>query len=194
MVAALKQLWGMGLNPVLVARKEPRLVAVTKHRGEMDTWGQSVSMGIRCGQQPMGLSLMVLAFADAAIFAQWQLLATAAIYPSLLVASNTHTYHVYLFTGPEYVGCTLAGRYEARNGHARLVPSITLLGRGQRVAVVGSGDVPYHFPIGKGYDDIPLVTIAEYEMLLALCRRFDRRTPTASCAFAVGGRSVYVMG
>lgn len=178
-------LWASGLNPLLLQRNRRRPV-VRKWRvalvlaEEVARWPAGRSVGIRCGRQRMGLCLMALAFtADAGrIFPEWLRQAEEIMAQPLLVARNRQGYQVYFFTGPAYSGRIWAGRYDRVNGRARVTPLIKAYGRGQWVTAVGSkppGGMRYRFAAGKGYDDIPLLTIAEYERLMALSRAYDQR-------------------
>lgn len=171
-------------------------------------WPPDQPVGIRLGRQQLGLCLTVLAFTaeSARIFPAWWRQVVMAINLPLVVVAHAGGYHAYCFTGPEYPSQLLAGEYVTAGGQPRLRPFIESLSGERLVRAVGSRSPgnrrrakrsgqadsegcthddrlspslqPY-FLDGRTYADIPLLTIAEYEAVLAVSGCFDRRGETA---------------
>jgi len=186
----------LGLHPVLLGRsgddlKRPCLPSwqtAVYSPVDVSRWPSRHNIGIRCGLQRDGRSLLVFDFDEEAdrIFPAWFSQAARLIAQPPVVVSSGRGYHVYFYTEEAYPSCTLAGKYGRASssvyGRMRLFKFIETLGEGRQVVTAGS-----HHPSGRRYvfysqatyTNIPHLTAAAYHQLLALARRFDQRPTRA---------------
>lgn len=181
----------LGLSPVLLGSdgadlKRPILKGwqtADYTPEEVAGWPIANNLGIRCGRLPRhsrGGVLTVFDFDEEAewIFPAWRRQAERIVAYLPVVVTSGRGYHVYFFTEDEQPGRTLAGRYHIEEGRKRLCKFIETLGRGRQVVTAGSrhpNGRRYQF-IGSGrYADIPVLSQAEYQALLALANDFDER-------------------
>jgi hypothetical protein len=162
------------------AAYEPKQVAA---------WSPRNNLGLRCGRQGNGLSLVVLDFDEEAglIFPQWQRQAER-ISPCLpVIVSSGRGYHVYYYTTDDHRSRVLAGCYsEQEDGRKRLHKFIETLGQGRQVVTAGSRHPTgcrYRFLTTATYADIPRLTDHQWQQIVALSSTFDRRPARTKKAF-----------
>jgi hypothetical protein len=185
----------LGLTPVLLGSegddlKRPILKGwqmADYTTQEVAAWPVANNLGIRCGRLPRhsrGGALTVFDFDEEAewIFPAWRRRAERIVACLPVIVTSGRGYHVYFFTEDEQPGRTLAGRYRVEDGRQRLDKFIETLGRGRQVVTAGSrhpNGRRYQF-VGSGrYADIPVLSQAEYQALLALACDFDERPARA---------------
>ncbi|MCL4266119.1 MAG: bifunctional DNA primase/polymerase [Anaerolineae bacterium] len=182
----------LGLHPVLLGsegedRKRPL------HKGwqtavytaaDVRSWPPQNNIGIRCGLQRDGRSLIVFDFDSEAtrVFPTWRWGLAQRFRQPLATVVSARGYHVYFFTSEAHPGRTLAGRYvqtlNETNGRKRLFKFIETLGTGRQVVSAGSRHPSghrYRFGPGTGYEDIPTLTAGQYQALVTLSKSFDER-------------------
>ena len=187
----------LGLHPVLLGcegdgLKRPLLkgwqTAVYTPE-DVARWPSQNNVGIRCGRQRDGRSLIVFDFDEEArrIFPAWCGQVSGGGTPlglcqPLVIVTSGRGCHVYFFTGEDHPGRTLAGRYalapDTANGRKRLFKFIETLGAGRQVVSAGSrhpNGQHYRFSRGIRYEDIPALTAGEYQALVTLSKSFDER-------------------
>lgn len=183
-----EQLITLGLHPVLLGCSGDDLKRPL-HKGwqtavytaaDVKRWPPNNNVGIRCGQQRNGRSLLVFDFDEEArrIFPAWIDQANPKLHLPFVLVTSGRGCHLYFYTEAAYAGRTLAGRYDGQNGRKRLVKFIETLGSGRQVVAVGgrhSNGQQYHFSRGLDYEDIPTLTEAQYHTLLRLSKTFDKR-------------------
>lgn len=191
-----RRLIHLGLHPVLLGRsgddlKRPCLPGwqtAAYTLADVSRWPSRHNLGIRCGRQRDGRSLLVFDFDEEAdrIFPAWFSQAERLNTQPLVVVSSGRGYHVYFFTDEAYPSRTLAGKYgrssPSVHGRVRLFKFIETLGEGRQVVTAGS-----HHPSGRrysffsqaSYTSIPHLSEAAYHQLIALARRFDQRPTRA---------------
>lgn len=182
----------LGFHPVLLGLagaelKRPQLCRwQTTVYTPWDTrvWPAGNNIGIRCGQQRNGLSLLVFDFDEEAdrIFPFWLHLANQIVQQTLVVVSSGRGYHVYFYTQQIQTGCTLAGKYgesaAGRHQRKQLYKFIETLGEGRQVVSAGSrhpSGQRYFFLSPATYSAIPRLTEEQYQALVSLSRQFDQR-------------------
>ena len=192
------QLIELGLHPVLLGSdgddlKRPLLKGwqtAVYTAADVARWPARNNVGIRCGLQRDGRALIVFDFDEEArrVFLAWgsQNGASLGLRQPLVIVTSGRGCHVYFYTTEAHPGRTLAGRYalveDAANGRKRLVKFIETLGAGRQVVTAGSrhpNGQRYRFSGGTCYEDIPTLTAAQYQALIALSKSFDER-PTRS--------------
>lgn len=152
---------------------------------QVAAWPIHNNLGLRCGRQGNGWSLVVLDFDEEAgrVFTSW-LRQAVLIVPGLPVTvTSGRGYHVYFYTRDDHRSRTLAARYSTgADGRKRLHKFIETLGRGRQVVTPGSrhpNGHRYRFVTVANYDDIPRLDEPQWQRLVALSRSFDKR-PTPS--------------
>ena len=179
----------MGFNLVLLGSsgddlKRPVLRGwqrATYSPKQVAAWSPRNNLGLRCGRQGNGLSLVVLDFDERAgfIFPKWQRQAER-ISPCLpVIVSSGRGYHVYYYTTDDHRSRTLAGCYSDReDGRKRLHKFIETLGQGRQVVTAGSRHPTgcrYRFMTPATYADIPRLTDHQWQQIAALSVSFDKR-------------------
>jgi hypothetical protein len=152
---------------------------------QVAAWPTRNNLGLRCGRQGNGWSLVVMDFDEEAgrIFTSW-LRQAVLIVPGLPVTvTSGRGYHVYFYIRDDHRSRTLAGRYSAgEDGQKRLHKFIETLGRGRQVVTPGSrhpNGHRYRFGTVANYDDILRLDEPQWQRLVALSCSFDKR-PTPS--------------
>ena len=201
------QLIELGLHPVLLGSdgddlKRPLLKGwqtAVYRPADVARWPAQNNVGIRCGLQRDGRSLIVFDFDEEAqrVFPAWNGLvngggAALELHQPLVIVTSGRGCHVYFYTAEAHSGRTLAGRYapveDAANGRKRLVKFIETLGTGRQVVTAGSrhpNGQRYRFSRGIRYEDIPALTAAQYQALVALSKSFDERPTRPERAYPV---------
>lgn len=191
-----RRLIQLGLHPVLLGSRGDDLKRPCLHGWQtavytlvdVSRWSSRHNIGIRCGQQRDGRSLLVFDFDEEAgrIFPAWLSQAARIIAEPPVVVSSGRGYHIYFFTDEPYPSCTLAGKYgQTRSsvyGRMRLIKFIETLGEGRQVVTAGSyhpSGRRYSFYSQATYTNIPHLAEAAYHQLIALARRFDQRPTKA---------------
>ena len=191
------QLIELGLHPVLLGSdgddlKRPLLKGwqtAVYTPADVARWPTRNNVGIRCGLQRDGRALIVFDFDEEArrVFPAWSGQvngggAALELRQPLVIVTSGRGCHVYFYTTEAHPGRTLAGRYapveDAANGRKRLVKFIETLGAGRQVVTAGSrhpNGQRYRFSRGIRYEDIPTLTAAQYQALVALSKSFDER-------------------
>ena len=189
------QLIELGLHPVLLGSdgddlKRPLLKGwqtAVYTPADVARWPARNNVGIRCGLQRDGRALIVFDFDEEArrVFPAWSGQVNGPSFglcQSLVIVTSGRGCHVYFYTTEAHPGRTLAGRYapvdNAANGRKRLVKFIETLGTGRQVVTAGSrhpNGQRYRFSRGIHYEDIPTLTAAQYQALVALSKSFDER-------------------
>lgn len=189
------QLIELGLHPVLLGSdgddlKRPLLKGwqtAVYTPADVARWPARNNVGIRCGLQRDGRALIVFDFDEEArrVFPAWSGQVNGpslGLCQSLVIVTSGRGCHVYFYTTEAHPGRTLAGRYapveDAANGRKRLVKFIETLGTGRQVVTAGSrhpNGQRYRFSRGIHYEDIPTLTAAQYQALVALSKSFDER-------------------
>lgn len=194
----------LGLHPVLLGSEGDDLKRPL-HKGwqtavyttaDVSAWSPHNNIGIRCGLQRDSLprtsrggrALIVFDFDEEArrIFPAWCEQVNGRIpfglRQPLVIVTSGRGCHVYFYTAEAHHGRTLAGCYApmpgAVNGRKRLVKFIETLGEGRQVVSAGSrhpSGQRYRFSRGTRYEDIPTLTTAQYQALVALSKTFDER-------------------
>lgn len=183
------QLIELGLHPVLLGsegddlkrplRKGWRTAVYTPE--EVSRWPARNNIGIRCGLQRNNRALVVFDFDEEArrVFPAWVSQVNDWLNEPLVVVTSGRGCHVYFYTEAEHPGRALAGRYtDTANGRKRLGKFIETLGTGRQVVSAGSrhpGGKQYRFSRGTCYEDIPTLTTAQYQALVAISKSFDER-------------------
>lgn len=188
------RLIALGLHPVLLGSsgdnlKRPLLKGwqtAVYTAADVRPWPPRNNIGIRCGLQRDGRVLIVFDFDEEAsrVFPAWYRQASKLVPCRPVIVASARGYHVYCFTTVAHQGRALAGKYRAvsgqENGRQRLLKFIETLGCGRQVVSAGSrhpSGKRYRFLNGTQYGDIPFLTEAQYQALLALSRTFDERPP-----------------
>jgi len=184
----------LGLHPVLLGRDGDNLKR-PQHKGwqtavytpaDVARWPAGNNVGIRCGQQRDGRrALVVFDFDEDArrIFPVWQQAAARHLCQPLVTVTSGRGCHVYFYTTEALPGRTLAGQYApAATGsrRQRLFKFIETLGSGRQVVAAGCrhpNGRRYHFRPGARYEEIPMLTPAQYQTLAAISQSFDKRPP-----------------
>ncbi|HRQ42341.1 MAG TPA: bifunctional DNA primase/polymerase [Chloroflexota bacterium] len=178
----------LGLHPVLLGNggedlKRPLLKGwqtAVYTAADVRAWPPQNNIGIRCGLQRDGRALIIFDFDEEAerIFPTWQWGVAQRFRQPLVIVASGRGYHVYFFSDETYPGQTVAGRLVLINGRRRLVRFIETLGQGRQAVAAGGrhpGGQRYRFLTDTGYGDIPRLSAADYQRLLALSRTFDER-------------------
>lgn len=189
------QLIELGLHPVMLGSdgddlKRPLLKGwqtAVYTPADVARWPARNNVGIRCGLQRDGRALIVFDFDEEArrVFPAWSGQVNGpslGLCQPLVIVTSGRGCHVYFYTTEAHPGRTLAGRYapveDAANGRKRLVKFIETLGTCRQVVTAGSrhpNGQRYRFSRGIRYEDIPTLTTAQYQALIALSKSFDER-------------------
>lgn len=194
------ELLALGLHPVLLGRQGDGLKRPLHKQwqtaacdaADAARWPAGHNVGIRCGRQPNGRSLLVFDFDAEAerVFPAWRAAAEQIIGCEPVAVSSGRGYHLYLYTPVEMGSRTLAARRATQNGRSRLLKFIETIGCRKQVVAAGSrhpNGRRYRFISGGGYGDIPAISVKQLADLTALARSFDER-PAAAAPAANGTR------
>ena len=192
------ELIDLNINPVLLGRvgnalKVPQRTGwqlAEYSRADVERWPAGNNIGMRCGKMRDGRYLNVPDFDKyaAEIFPAWFHEATGII-PFMVIVKTGSGYHVPLITDGVQEHGIIAGEWvETKQGKRRLDVIIEIRGDGQQVVSPGSvhpSGKEYKIIAGDSLENIPVVTGDQYQQLVNLMRKYDKR-PAKKPAFGGG--------